>query len=66
MLVLSRKKGQTIDIAGGAKDGGVTITVLSIGGSVRIGTEAHRDVSIVRGELRKRDEMKQSVSSNEE
>jgi len=47
MLVLSRKKGESIVI-----DGGVTITITEVkGNSVRIGIEAPREVSILRTEL---------------
>ena len=47
MLVLSRKKNQSIVI-----DGGIEIQVLQVkGGTVKIGVSAPNDVRIVRGEL---------------
>jgi carbon storage regulator len=51
MLILSRKKGESIVIAGG-----ITITITEVkGNSVQIGIEAPRDVSIRRTELCKTD-----------
>lgn len=48
MLVLSRKRGESIIIA----DGLITVTVLEIHGrQVRLGIEAPRDISVVREEL---------------
>ena len=48
MLVLSRKKNQTIII-----DGNIEIEVLQIkGNSIRLGIKAPRDVRVVRGELK--------------
>lgn len=47
MLVLSRKKGESIVI-----DGDITITITEVkGNSVQIGIEAPREVSIRRAEL---------------
>jgi carbon storage regulator len=47
MLVLSRKKGQTIVI-----DGRIEVTVLEVeGDAVKIGISAPRDVQIARREL---------------
>ena len=47
MLVLSRKKNQSIVI-----DGGIEIQILQLkGGTVKIGINAPNDVRIVRGEL---------------
>lgn len=47
MLVLSRKKGESVVI-----DGGIKITVTEVkGNSVRIGIEAPAEVSILRTEL---------------
>lgn len=47
MLVLSRKKNETILI-----EGGITVTVMEIrGDKVRIGIDAPRDINIVRSEL---------------
>ena len=47
MLVLSRKKNQSIVI-----DGGIEIQILQLkGGTVKIGIKAPNDVRIVRGEL---------------
>ncbi len=48
MLVLSRKKNQTIVI-----DGNVEIQVLQVkGNSIRLGISAPRDVRVLRGELK--------------
>ncbi|PQO39371.1 carbon storage regulator [Blastopirellula marina] len=47
MLVLTRKKGQTIKV-----DGPCTITVLkTTGATVRIGIEADKDTKVLRGEI---------------
>lgn len=47
MLVLSRKKNQTIKI-----DGGIEIVILeNKGRAVRVGIMAPRDIRVVRGEL---------------
>ena len=47
MLVLSRKPGESIDIGSG-----ITVTVLEVSGKrARIGVQAPRDVSVLRGEL---------------
>ena len=49
MLVLSRKKNQTIVI-----DGNVEIQVLQVkGNSIRLGISAPRDVRVLRGELQR-------------
>jgi len=48
MLVLSRKVGQTILIGDT-----ISVTVVEVGqGSVRLGVEAPKDVTIVRAEIR--------------
>ena len=48
MLVLSRKKQETIVI-----DGNIEIEVLQVkGNSVRLGVKAPRDVKVLRGELK--------------
>jgi len=48
MLVLSRKKGQTISLP----DLGIEIEVRQIkGGCVKVGVKAPREVRVVRGEL---------------
>lgn len=48
MLVLSRRKGETISIGDG-----ITITVVRVGNeSVRIGIEAPRDVAILRDDIK--------------
>jgi len=48
MLVLSRKKNQTIII-----DGNIEIEVLQVkGNSIRLGIKAPRDVRVLRGELK--------------
>jgi carbon storage regulator len=47
MLVLSRKKGDSIVI-----DGGIKVTVVEVkGNSVRLGIEAPKEVAIFRTEL---------------
>jgi carbon storage regulator len=59
MLVLSRKKGQAINIAEG-----VTVTVREISGSrVVLGFEAPREVHIVRQELPLRTSKQKSPSA---
>lgn len=52
MLVLSRRKNETIRIG----DDIVVVVVETGNGRVRIGIQAPRDVSVVRGELARRDE----------
>ena len=48
MLVLSRYANQTIEIHGGL----IRITVVSIiGGKVKLGVDAPRDIDVFRGEL---------------
>lgn len=48
MLVLSRKKGETIEIG----DRTVVVTVVEIrGDKVRLGIEADRDIPVHRGEV---------------
>ena len=48
MLVLSRKKNQSIVI-----DGNIEIEVLQVkGNSIRLGIKAPRDVRVLRGELK--------------
>ena len=48
MLVLSRKKSETIVI-----DGNIEIEVLQVkGNSIRLGIKAPRDVKVLRGELK--------------
>lgn len=57
MLVLSRKKGETIVI-----DGGVSITVLEVEGrATRLGIEAPKEVSVMRSELLSRIQAASSV-----
>ena len=47
MLVLTRKPGEKVVI-----DGGITVSVLEVDGNrVRIGIDAPRSVTILRGEL---------------
>ncbi len=49
MLVLSRKRGETIRIG---TNGEIKITVVEIsGGKVRIGIEADKEIPIYRGEI---------------
>lgn len=62
MLVLSRKEGEEIIIAGNIK---VTVTKVA-GGRVSIGIEAPRDVKIVRGELNTQDHKGKVEASAEE
>ncbi len=58
MLVLSRKRGEWVDIDGGSEAGGVSICVTGIGpDKVRIGIEARRDVPVHRREVAKRIQM---------
>lgn len=47
MLVLSRKRGESIDIGGNIK----VIVVDNRPGKVRLGIEAPKEVSVVRSEL---------------
>lgn len=52
MLVLSRKLGEKIDIGGGVKAGGITITLIDIDrNKVRLGVEAPRDILVNRAEI---------------
>ena len=58
MLVLTRNEGQSILIGEDIK-----LTVVSTkGAQVRFGIEAPRDMTILREEVSKRDETKESVS----
>lgn len=51
MLVLTRKIGETIDIA----DGKIKITIIDIDGSrISIGIDADRDIKVLRGEILER------------
>jgi carbon storage regulator len=51
MLVLGRKKGEQIQIGDG-----VTLTVLQLSpGRVRLGIEAGKEISVIRGELAEND-----------
>ncbi len=51
MLILERKKNQTIKI-----DGGIEITIICIRGTlVRVGVQAPRELKVIRGELDPRD-----------
>ena len=55
MLVFTRKEGETVDIAGGYENGGITVTVLEIRNtSIRIAIEAPRDITVHRGEIQSR------------
>lgn len=55
MLVFGRKENETIEIAGGFENGGITVTVLDIRStSIRIAIEAPRDITIHRGEIQSR------------
>lgn len=47
MLVLARKEGESIAIGGGIR----VVVVRTRSGEVRLGIDAPRDVSVVRGEL---------------
>ena len=50
MLILSRNKGQTIEI-----EGGIEIEVLKISGNqVRLGIRAPKETLVLRGELEKK------------
>ena len=58
MLVLSRKTNQKILIGDN-----ITVTVLKVrGNTVRLGIEAPRDISVVRGELPRNNECKSAPS----
>ena len=47
MLVLTRKKNQSIDIGGG-----IRVTVLKVsGGKIRLGVKAPKDLQVLRSEL---------------
>ncbi len=60
MLVLSRKKSETIKIPDD-----VTITIVRISdGTVRIGIDAPREVRIVRGELAEVEEKERRDNAN--
>lgn len=55
MLVFGRKEGETVEIAGGFENGGITVTVLEIRNtSIRIAIEAPRDITVNRGEIQSR------------
>lgn len=55
MLVFTRKEGETVDIAGGCENGGITVTLVRIKGNrIWIGIEAPRDITIHRGEIQSR------------
>lgn len=50
MLVLSRKKGETIVVTVG--DRTITVVVVAVNGNkVRLGVEADKDIPVFRGEL---------------
>lgn len=54
MLVLSRKKGETVEIgkAGDVLTGPIIVTVVEVrGDKTRIGIQADRDVPVHRGEV---------------
>lgn len=53
MLVVTRKTGEVIWI----EDVKITITKIS-GRAVKVGIEAHKDVNIVRGELKEKEIVK--------
>jgi carbon storage regulator len=55
MLVFGRKEGETVDIAGGFENGGITVTLVRIkGNKILIGVDAPRDITIHRGEIQSR------------
>lgn len=61
MLVLSRKKGETVLI-----DGGIEVTVCEIrGDKVRLGFLAPREIGIVRKEVKERAEAEASKEGGE-
>ena len=54
MLVLSRKKDETIEVNGGFKVGvgGITFVIIEIrGDKVRVGIDAPRSIPVNRGEI---------------
>jgi carbon storage regulator len=58
MLVLSRRKGESITIAGG-----ITVHVLKVSASeTRVGIEAPKDVKILRSELKPKEYADESTS----
>lgn len=56
MLVLTRKQGETIRIGSDVK-----VTILGNNGSVRVGIEAPRDVSVHREEIYNRIQQKKET-----
>lgn len=64
MLVVKRRQGEWIDIAGGVNVGGVSILVTEVkGDKVRIGVAAPRDVAVHRREVQKRVDAESEVQS---
>lgn len=62
MLVLSRKKNESIVI-----DGGITITVVEVrGDKVRLGIEAPREIPVMRAELVKDADVAPVAPDNQE
>ena len=58
MLVLSRKKGEEILVP----ECGVTVKVVAVQGqTIRLGVAAPADIAILRGELRDRDQRRESA-----
>lgn len=64
MLVVRRRQGEWIDIAGGVDAGGLSILVTEVkGDKVRIGIAAPRDISVNRREVQKRVDSESEVES---
>lgn len=64
MLVLSRKRRETVEVDGGVTVGGLTVTVVEIrGDKVRLGFEAPRDKVILRGDIA--DRIRQRIRDRE-
>jgi carbon storage regulator len=55
MLALNRYEGESIDIAGGAAAGGITVKIVAVMGSkVRLAIDAPKDISVHRSEVQDR------------
>jgi carbon storage regulator len=62
MLVLSRRRGETIVI-----DKGITVTILEVrGGKVRLGVDAPADTPVHRGEIARQLNGRKQIRSRQE
>lgn len=60
MLILTRRVGETLVIGQGDQE--ITVTILGVkGNQVRVGTDAPKEVAVLRGELIEREQAKQSA-----